>query len=317
MSLNDAVQSAGTLGAQNNWRSYLALCKPKVVLLIAFTAAVGMLLASPGLPDIGLFAMALLGISLAAASGAAINHWVDRRIDEKMARTHKRPLPQGEISPAHALAFALLLGGAGLGLLAIEINLLTTGLTALSLIGYAVIYTVFLKHMTPYNIVWGGAAGAAPPLLGWIAVTGTLDPGAIILFAIIFLWTPPHFWALAIRRREDYARAGVPMLPVTHGVAFTKRQTLGYTIALAFTTTLPFAIGMSGLFYLVAALVLGAVFLHHAVGLLRTDDDARAMAMFKFSVQYLMFLFAALLADHFLNQGYQSVVRFAGIANGA
>jgi len=300
LSFNETARPGEAIAATVNWQSYLTLCKPKVVLLIAFTALVGMLLASPGLPDIRLFASALAGISLAAASGAAINHWVDRKIDRKMARTFTRPLPQGEIAPARALGFALGLAVVGLGILVIEVNLLTTLLTALSLIGYAVIYTVYLKHATPYNIVWGGAAGAAPPMLGWAAVTGSVDTGAILLFTIILLWTPPHFWALAIKRREDYARAGVPMLPVIRGVAFTKRQIVAYTIALIFATVLPFATGMSGPLYLVAALVLGAGFLRHALLLLATDDDAQAMATFRFSVQYLMWLFAALLGDHLL-----------------
>ncbi len=300
MSLNETAQPGARLSALTNLQAYLALCKPKVVLLIAFTALVGMLLAVPGVPDVALLSVSLVGISLAAASGAAINHWVDRRIDEKMARTHNRPLPRGEISPSRALGFALALGALGLGLLAAQVNLLTTGLTALSLIGYAVIYTVYLKHATPYNIVWGGAAGAAPPLLGWVAMTGQVEAEAIVLFAIIFLWTPPHFWALAIRRREDYARAGVPMLPVTHGVEYTKRQIVLYTAALIIATLVPFAIGMSGLLYLVAALMLGAEFMRHAIGLLRGDDNAQAMAMFKFSVQYLMWLFAAFLLEHVL-----------------
>ncbi len=293
-------QSSDVFVTQISWRGYLALCKPKVVLLIAFTALVGMLLASSGFPDPRLLFSALLGISLAAASGAAINHWVDRRIDEKMARTFNRPLPQGEILPSRALGFALLLGAAGLGLLLVETNLLTTLLTALSLIGYALIYTVYLKHATPYNIVWGGAAGAAPPLLGWVAITGSIGPEAILLFAIIFFWTPPHFWALAIRRREDYARAGVPMLPVTHGVSVTKRQILAYTTVLFVVSAFPYLIGTAGLVYLVPAMFLGAGFVWHAYRLLCGGDDAQAMKTFKYSVQYLMCLFAALLADHLL-----------------
>ncbi|MCP5036114.1 MAG: protoheme IX farnesyltransferase [Rhodobacteraceae bacterium] len=300
MSFNDEARPANPLSAAANWKQYLVLCKPKVVLLIAFTALVGMLLAVPGLPDLRLFFAALVGISLASASGAAINHWVDRRIDAKMARTFNRPLPQGEISPIRALGFALALGVAGLGLLAIEVNLLTTLLTALSLIGYAVIYTVYLKHATPYNIVWGGAAGATPPLLGWVAVTGTVGAEAFLLFAIIFLWTPPHFWSLAIKRRKDYARAGVPMLPVTHGVAFTKRQIVAYTVFLNIAALIPFAIGMSGLLYLGAAFWLGTGFLRQAFLLMRSDDDRQALHTFKFSVHYLMWLFAAFLGDHLI-----------------
>lgn len=300
MPTDQTSQSSDVFHTKISWRSYLALCKPKVVLLIAFTALVGMLLASNAFPDLRLLFSALLGISLAAASGAAINHWVDRRIDEKMARTFSRPLPQGEILPSRALGFALLLGGVGLGLLFAETNPLTTMLTALSLIGYAVIYTVYLKHATPYNIVWGGAAGAAPPLLGWIAMTGTIGPEAVLLFAIIFFWTPPHFWALAIRRRKDYARAGVPMLPVTHGVSITKRQIMAYTTVLFVVSAFPYLIGMSGLLYLVAAIFLGAGFMWHAYRLLCGGDDAQAMKTFKYSVQYMMCLFAALLADHLL-----------------
>ncbi len=300
MSANETSQSSDTDYARISWRSYLALCKPKVVLLITFTALVGILLASSHLPDPRLLVSALLGISLTAASGAAINHWVDRRIDEKMARTHNRPLPQGDILPSRALGFALLLGAAGLGLLITETNGLTTMLTALSLIGYAVIYTVYLKHATPYNIVWGGAAGAAPPLLGWVAVTGAIELEAVLLFAIIFFWTPPHFWALAIRRREDYARAGVPMLPVTHGVPATKRQIMAYTLVLFVVSIFPYLIGMAGPVYLVLTVFLGMGFIWHAYRLLRGGDDAQAMNTFKYSVQYLMYLFAAFLADHLL-----------------
>lgn len=297
MSIDESVPAEESFSTPT-WQSYLTLCKPKVVSLIAFTALVGMLLANAGMPDLRLVVSALVGISLAAASGAAINHLVDRRIDRKMARTFNRPLPQGEIEPSRALGFALVLGAAGLGLLVFEVNTLTAILTALSLVGYAIIYSVYLKHATPYNIVWGGAAGAAPPLLGWVAVTGTVDIEAAVLFLIIFIWTPPHFWALAIKRREDYARAGVPMLPVTHGVTYTKRQIVIYTVALIVVTVGPFVIGMSGYLYLVSALVLGAGFLRHALKLLKTDEDEQAMVTFRYSVLYLMWLFAALLGDH-------------------
>ncbi len=279
-------------------RNYMSLCKPKVVALIAFTALVGMLLVEPGLPPLHILFFGLVGISLAAASGAAVNHWVDRHIDLKMARTNGRPLPKGDISPGSALVFAVGLGVIGLSMLVVEVNALTAALTALSLIGYAIIYTVFLKHATPYNIVWGGAAGAAPPLLGWIAVTGQVQLEALLLFAIIFVWTPPHFWALAVKRRREYAKAGVPMLPVTHGVDFTTRQITRYVVVLNVVTAIPALMGMSGPIYLVCAMILGLLFLRHALRLQRTKSDAHAMQTFGFSITYLMILFGALLLDH-------------------
>ncbi|RRJ82562.1 heme o synthase [Aestuariirhabdus litorea] len=282
------------------WRRYLVLCKPKVVSLILFTAVVGMLLSTPGMIPVDRFIMGSLGIALAAASGAAINHWFDQRIDAVMERTQGRPLPQGEIAPWQALTFAIGLGLASMLLLTLWVNTLTAVLSLLSIIGYAVIYTVYLKRRTPHNIVLGGIAGAAPPVLGWVAITGEVSTEAFLLFLIIFTWTPPHFWALAIRRRAEYARAGLPMLPVTHGVAFTKLNILIYTLMLLAVTLLPFAIKMSGLLYLAAALVLGGGFIVQAWSLYRSPGDELAMKTFGYSIFYLSALFAALLLDHYL-----------------
>ncbi|MDP6968346.1 MAG: heme o synthase, partial [Gammaproteobacteria bacterium] len=240
-----------------HWRQYLELCKPKVVLLIVFTAVVGMLLATDGFPPLDVFIFGNLGIGLAAASGAAVNHWVDKRIDALMERTKDRPLPTGNLQANSAIVFALLLCALSMLLLLVFVNTLTALLTLISMIGYAVIYTMFLKRNTPHNIVLGGAAGAAPPVLGWAAVTGTVNTEALLLFMIIFIWTPPHFWALAIRRRNDYAKAGVPMLPVTHGIEFTKAQVLLYTMMLLAVTLIPFVIDMTGLIYLAGAVGLG------------------------------------------------------------
>jgi protoheme IX farnesyltransferase len=242
------------------WRRYLELTKPKVVALITFTAIVGTLLASPGIPPLDALLWGNAGIALAAACAATLNHVLDRRIDEQMARTRGRPLPSGALSERHALAFAALLGVTAMALLAFLVNLLTAALTFASLIGYAVIYTVWLKRATSQNIVIGGAAGAAPPVLGWAAVTNSVDPNALLLFLIIFVWTPPHFWALAIARRDEYAKAGIPMLPVTHGLAYTRLQVLLYTVLLTVVTLMPFLTGMSGLLYLAVALVLNARF---------------------------------------------------------
>jgi len=282
------------------WRRYLELTKPKVVALITFTAVVGTLLASPGLPPLDALVWGNLGIALAAASAAAINHVLDRRIDAQMARTRARPLPTGALSERQALAFAALLGVSSMGVLAFLVNLLTAVLTFLSLIGYAVVYTVWLKRATPQNIVIGGAAGAAPPVLGWAAVTDSIDPNALLLALIIFVWTPPHFWALAIARRDDYARAGIPMLPVTHGVAYTRLQVLLYTVLLVVVTLMPYLTRMSGLVYLAAALLLNAGFLYYALALKITAREELPLRVFRFSVTYLMWLFAALLVDHYL-----------------
>ena len=282
------------------WRRYLELTKPKVVALITFTAVVGTLLASPGLPPLDALVWGNLGIALAAASAAAINHVLDRRIDAQMARTRARPLPTGALSERQALAFAALLGVSSMGVLAFLVNLLTAVLTFLSLIGYAVVYTVWLKRATPQNIVIGGTAGAAPPVLGWAAVSDSIDPNALLLALIIFVWTPPHFWALAIARRDDYARAGIPMLPVTHGVAYTRLQVLLYTVLLVVVTLMPYLTRMSGLAYLAAALFLNAGFLYYALALKMTAREELPLRVFRFSVTYLMWLFAALLVDHYL-----------------
>jgi protoheme IX farnesyltransferase len=282
------------------WRRYLELTKPKVVALITFTAIVGTLLSSPGLPPLGALVWGNLGIALAAGCAATINHVLDRRIDEQMARTRARPLPTGSLTETNALVFAAVLGVTSMALLAFLVNLLTAALTFLSLIGYAVIYTVWLKRATSQNIVIGGAAGAAPPVLGWAAVTNSIDANALLLFLIIFVWTPPHFWALAIARRDEYARAGIPMLPVTHGLAYARLQVLLYTVLLTLVTLLPYLTRMSGLIYLVAALILNAGFLYYALALKITAREELPMRVFRFSVNYLMWLFAALLVDHYL-----------------
>ncbi len=283
---------------------YWQLTKPRVVALIVFTALVGMFLAVPGLPPLRESVFGLFGIWLAAASAAAINHLIDQRIDKVMARTANRPLATGALRPIQVLVFALVLGTLSMAILLWLVNVLTAALTFASLIGYAVIYTGWLKRATPQNIVIGGIAGAAPPLLGWAAVTnmqGQWDwAHALLLVLIIFVWTPPHFWALAIFRRDDYARALVPMLPVTHGVEYTRWQILIYSVLLVVVTLLPVAIGMSGVFYLGGAVVLGLVFLWYAWRMLDPPDEFFAMRMFNYSVVYLMALFAFLLIDHWL-----------------
>jgi protoheme IX farnesyltransferase len=283
-----------------SWNQYYNLTKPKVVFLIVFTAMVGMLLAADGAVPIDIFVFGLLGIGLAAASGAAINHVVDEHIDRIMERTRNRPLVSGELDQKSALIFALSIGALGILMLVVFVNLLTAVLTFFSLVGYALIYTMYLKRATPQNIVLGGAAGAAPPLLGWTAVTGSVDTEALLLFLIIFVWTPPHFWALAIRRREEYAKADIPMLPVTHGVLFTKIQILLYTVLLVVVTMMPFIVQMSGLIYLAGALALGVGFLYYAIKLYRDEQpNAIAMKTFGYSIFYLSLLFAFLLADHY------------------
>ena len=286
------------------WRQYLELTKPRVVALLVFTALVGMFLAVPGLPPLHESVFGLFGIWLAASSAAAINHLIDQRIDKVMVRTAHRPLATGALRPVQVLVFALLLGIASMLVLALLVNPLTALLTFAGLIGYAVVYTGWLKRATPQNIVIGGVAGAVPPLLGWAAVTNMQGPWdwqyALLLVLIIFVWTPPHFWALAIFRREDYARALVPMLPVTHGVEYTRWQILLYTVLLLQVSLLPVIFGMSGLFYLGGALVLGSVFLWYAWRLLDPPDEFFAMRVFQYSVVYLMALFAFLLVDHWL-----------------
>lgn len=283
-----------------NCRKYYNLCKPKVVFLIVFTAVVGMLLSTPGALPAGTFMAAILGIGLASASGAALNHWVDQRIDIIMERTANRPLPQGELSPQSALIFALSLAVIAMAILLVWTNLLTALLTLTSLVGYAVIYTMFLKRSTPQNIVLGGAAGAAPPMLGWAAMTGEVNTEALLLFLIIFVWTPPHFWALAIKRKDEYAKAGLPMLPVTHGVVFTKLHILLYTLLLLSVTLMPFVIKMTGMIYFTGAVALGIGFLYHAVKLYNTgESDRHAMKTFGYSIFYLSALFAFFLLDHY------------------
>ena len=279
------------------WRDYVGLCKLKVVALIVFTAIVGMFLATPGMVPLDALIFGTLGIGMAAASAAAINHLVDHRVDARMARTRNRPLPTGHMNPSNCLWFALSLGALAMLILVVFVNTLTAVLTFLSLIGYAVVYTMYLKRATPQNIVIGGAAGAAPPVLGWTAVTGTIDPHALLLFLIIFVWTPPHFWALAIHRRQEYADVDIPMLPVTHGVEFTRLQVLLYTVLLLAVSVLPFATHMSGWVYLVGAVALGLGFLRHALRLMR--NNAAAMPTFGYSIVYLMGIFALLLVDHY------------------
>ncbi len=281
-------------------RDYFALTKPKVVALIMFTAITGMFLAVPGFPPADALIWGTLGIALAASSAAAINHVLDARIDAEMARTRLRPLPRGTVSEAYALAFAFVLGAGSMLILALLVNAITAVLTFFSLIGYAIIYTVWLKRATPQNIVIGGAAGAAPPVLGWTAVTGVVDADALLLFLIIFAWTPPHFWALAIARRDEYARVGIPMLPVTHGIAYTKQFIWYYTVLLSVITVLPFLTGMAGYFYLAAALLLDGLFLHHAWTLRGSERADLPMRVFRFSINYLALLFAAFLVDHYL-----------------
>jgi protoheme IX farnesyltransferase len=281
-------------------QQYLELTKPRVVLLIVFTAVIGMFLAVPGMVPLRPLIAGTAGIWLAAASAAAINHLIDQRIDRLMARTSQRPLATGKLQPWQVLVFAVVLGALSMTILIVWVNALTAALTFASLIGYAVVYTAYLKRATPQNIVIGGAAGAAPPVLGWAAVTGTVHPYALLLFLIIFIWTPPHFWALAIFRRDDYSRAQVPMLPVTHGVTYTRWHVLYYTILLVVITVLPYLTGMSGLFYLGGALVLGAGFLYYAIRLLNPPDEFFAMRVFNYSIVYLMSLFAFLLVDHYL-----------------
>lgn len=284
---------------RRHFHDYLELTKPRVVALITFTAMVGMLLATPGIAPWDILLFGSLGIALMAGSAAAINHLVDRKADALMARTRRRPLPSGRLETGQVLGFALLIGLLGLGFLLVFTNRLTALLTFAALIGYAVIYTRFLKRATPLNIVIGGAAGAAPPLLGWTAITGQVDPGALLLFLIIYVWTPPHFWALAIHRRHDYASADIPMLPITHGVAFTRLHILLYAILLFLAALLPFLTGMSGWIYLVGAVVLGLRFLDYATRLYATGDDRLAMPTFRFSIVYLFGLFAVLMVDHY------------------
>lgn len=284
----------------NTIKNYYELCKPNVVLMMLITALVGSLLASKTLAPLSLIAFAMLGIGLCASSAAAINQIIDRKADANMNRTENRPIPQGEVSPINASIFAFILASLGAAILVIYVNTLTALLTLASLIGYAFVYTVYLKRATPQNIVIGGLAGAAPPLLGWTAVTNSVDPNSLLLVLIIFAWTPPHFWALAIHRRDDYAKENIPMLPVTHGVQFTKLQIILYTIILILVSLLPFVVLMSGVLYLISSLILGAIFLYYSVRLYFDQDNEYAFPTFVYSIYYIFLIFAALLVDHFL-----------------
>ena len=281
-------------------KSYYQLCKPNVVYMMLICAFVGMLLAEQTVSSYSYLFIALTGIALCAASAAAINQVVDREADASMKRTDQRPLPKGDLSVMHASIFAFVIGLLGSMILYLYVNTLTMILTIGSLIGYAFIYTVYLKRATPQNIVIGGLAGAAPPLLGWSSVTNTIDPFALLLVLIIFVWTPPHFWALAIYRKEEYAKESIPMMPVTHGVAFTKLQIVLYTIILFIVSVLPYVVLMSGIIYLVSALVLSTIFLYYSVNLFYSDDDQDAMNTFQYSIYYIFLIFLALLVDHYI-----------------
>ncbi len=285
--------------AAAQWRDYYEICKPRVVALILFTALVGMFLSTENWIPFRAWFWGLLGIGLAASAGAALNHWVDEEIDARMQRTRERPLPRGRIHGRQAVAFALILAALSMAVLLLFVNALTAALTFASMVGYAVIYSMFLKRSTPQNIVLGGAAGAAPPVLGWSAVHGEVHGEALLLFLIIFVWTPPHFWALAIKRVDDYARVNVPMLPVAYGVALTKLHILLYSILLVVVTVVPFLVLMSGVIYLAGALALGAGFVYYAARLYRADGDQYAMKTFGYSIFYLSALFAFLLLDHY------------------
>ncbi len=288
------------LADRTTWRDYKELTKPNVVLLMILTSAVGMFMAVPGMVPLDALVLGNLGIALCAGAAAAVNHLVDQRIDQRMARTYKRPVAQGRVGTLQAAMFALLIGGLGMGILLTWVNALTAWLTFASLVGYAFVYTMFLKRATPQNIVIGGLAGAAPPLLGWTAVTGEIHGHALLLVLIIFAWTPPHFWALAIHRREEYAAVDIPMLPVTHGVAFTKLHILLYTVIMFLITLLPYATRLSGPLYLIGAVALGIGFLYWAIVLLRGTNPNAPMETFKYSIIYLMALFVVMLLDHYL-----------------
>ena len=284
----------------NLLKSYYTLCKPNVVYMMLITAVVGMLLAQETVPSISYMFIALLGIALCSGSAAAINQVIDRNADASMNRTDKRPLPQGDISPLHASIFALVIGLLGSIILYVFVNTLTMYLTIASLIGYAFVYTVYLKRATPQNIVIGGLAGAAPPLLGWVSITNSIDLYSLLLVLIIFIWTPPHFWALAIYRKDEYAKESIPMLPVTHGVAFTKLQIVLYTIILFLVSLLPYIVLMSGVIYLVSAFILSSIFLYYSIKLYLGEGDEYAMKTFTYSIYYIFLIFVALLTDHFI-----------------
>ncbi len=288
------------MSAQASWRDYKELTKPNVVALMILTSIIGMFMAVPGMVPLDILVLGNLGIAMVAGAAAAVNHLVDQRVDQNMARTRNRPLAQGRISTLQATLFALVLGGVGLAILLIWINPVTAWLTLASLVGYAFVYTMFLKRATPQNIVIGGLAGAAPPLLGWTAVTGQVDGHALLLALIIFAWTPPHFWALAIHRKEEYAAVDIPMLPVTHGEAFTKLHIMLYTLIMILVTLLPFATRLSGPLYLLGAVILGGGFLYWAVELLRNKNPRAPIETFRYSIVYLMALFVVMLIDHYL-----------------
>lgn len=292
------AQSQVSAGA--TWRDYRELTKPKVVALMILTSVIGMFMAVPGMVPLDVLILGNLGIAMCAGSAAAVNHLVDRRVDLQMARTHKRPIATGVLSAGQAAMFAAVMGGVGMAVLLVWVNALTAWLTLASLIGYAFIYTMFLKRATPQNIVIGGLAGAAPPLLGWTAVTGQVDGHGLLLVLIIFAWTPPHFWALAIHRKEEYAAVDIPMLPVTHGVAYTKLHILLYTVIMFLITLLPFATRMSGPLYLLGAVILGGGFLYWAIELLRGKNANAPMETFRYSIVYLMALFVVMLVDHYV-----------------
>ena len=284
----------------NLLRSYYVLCKPNVVYMMLICALVGMLLAEESVTSVTNIVVALIGIALCSGSAAAINQVIDRKADAAMTRTDQRPLPQGELSATHASSFAFVIGVVGALVLYLYINTLTMILTIASLIGYAFIYTVYLKRATPQNIVIGGLAGAAPPLLGWAAISNTIDPNSLLLVLIIFVWTPPHFWALAIYRKDEYAKESIPMLPVTHGVAFTKLQIVLYTIILFIVSILPYIVLMSGGIYLISAVILSSMFMYYSIKLYFSSDDEIAMKTFNFSIYYIFLIFVALLCDHYL-----------------
>lgn len=293
----DIEKDMGTEGPI--WRDYLELCKPNVVALMILTSVIGMLLAVPGMVPWKVLVFGNLGIALCAGAAAAVNHIVDRHVDLKMARTFNRPVAKGRVSPRNAITFAVVMGAVGMGVLMVFANMTTAWLTLASLLGYAVVYTLYLKRATPQNIVIGGLAGAAPPLLGWVAVTGTIDGYALLLVLIIYVWTPPHFWALAIHRKKEYANAEIPMLPVTHGEEYTKLHILLYSIILLIVTILPFVTGMMNWFYLVGATILGVIFIYYALLMMFSKKPGTGMAAFRFSIIYLMVLFVVMLIDHY------------------
>lgn len=295
-----ATTGMNPFGTKADLSSFFALCKPRVTALIVFTAIIGMFLATPGMVPLQILLAATLGIAMSSGAAAAFNHLIEQKIDAKMARTRGRPLPTGQINSQQTIIFATLMAVIGLGILYFFVNTLTMWLTFATFIGYAVIYTVFLKPATPLNIVIGGLSGAMPPALGWAAVTGTVSAEAWILVLIIFAWTPPHFWALALYRREEYAKSGLPMLPVTHGEMYTRLHILLYTVILVAVTLIPFALRMSGIIYLVSIILLDIVFMVYAIKLYRTYSDALAKSTFKYSILYLMLLFLALVIDHYI-----------------